>query len=129
MTIRVLELAKQLKVGTDDLLAVCTLLEIPATSRISCLNTEHIKKLFKYYEQESRPKINQRGMVLIAKSTHTRLEDGQPWRVWTFVAGLNLVAWIGWYFTHDAPSKWQKVLSPSNQARTTTSNLRVFRNS
>ncbi len=49
MTIRVLELAEQLKVGTDDLLAVCTLLEIPATSRISCLSHEHIKKLTRYY--------------------------------------------------------------------------------
>ena len=49
MTIRVLELAEQLKVGTDDLLAVCTLLEIPATSRISCLSPEHIQKLTDYY--------------------------------------------------------------------------------
>ena len=52
MTIRVLELAEQLKVGTDDLLAVCTLLEIPATSRISCLSSEHIKKLRTYYQEE-----------------------------------------------------------------------------
>ena len=44
MTLRVLELAEQLKVGTDDLLAVCTLLEIPATSRISCLSPKHILK-------------------------------------------------------------------------------------
>ena len=53
MTIRVLELAEQLKVGTDDLLAVCTLLEIPATSRISCLSPEHIKKLTSYYKEKS----------------------------------------------------------------------------
>ena len=52
MTIRVLELAEQLKVGTDDLLAVCTLLEIPATSRISCLSPEHIKKLRDYYIEQ-----------------------------------------------------------------------------
>ena len=56
MTIRVLELAEQLKVGTDDLLAVCTLLEIPATSRISCLSSEHIKKLRTYYQEELEKK-------------------------------------------------------------------------
>ena len=53
MKIRVLELAEQLKVGMDDLLGVCTLLEIPATSRISCLSPEHIKKLAIYYKKES----------------------------------------------------------------------------
>ena len=53
MTIRVLELAERLKVGTDDLLAVCTLLEIPATSRISCLNAEHIQKLTAYYKHKN----------------------------------------------------------------------------
>ena len=42
MTIRVLELTGRLKVGTDDLLAVSTFLEIPATSRIICLSPEHI---------------------------------------------------------------------------------------
>ena len=57
MTIRVLELAEQLKVGTDDLLAVCTLLEIPATSRISCLSPEHIKKLTAYYQEELEKKL------------------------------------------------------------------------
>ena len=56
MTIRVLELAEQLKIGTDDLLAVCTLLEIPATSRISCLSPEHIKKLTAYYQEELEKK-------------------------------------------------------------------------
>jgi len=53
MIIRVLELAEQLNIGTDDLLAVCTLLEIPATSRISCLSPEHIKKLTVYYQEKS----------------------------------------------------------------------------
>ena len=51
MTIRVLELAEKLKVGTDDVLAVCALLEIPATSRISCLTNEHIKKLIEYHQR------------------------------------------------------------------------------
>ena len=54
MTIRVLELAEQLKVGTDDLLAVCTLLEIPATSMISCLNTEQVERLNDYYKEKSK---------------------------------------------------------------------------
>ncbi len=51
MTTRVLELAKKLKVGTDDLLAVCALLEIPATSRISCLTQKQIKKLIDYHQK------------------------------------------------------------------------------
>ena len=54
MAIRVLEIAEQLEVGTDDLLAVCSLLQIPATSRISCLSPEHIKKLMAYYEKKSK---------------------------------------------------------------------------
>ena len=56
MTIRVLELDEQLKVGTDDLLAVCTLLAIPANSRVSCLSPEHIKKLTAYYQEELEKK-------------------------------------------------------------------------
>ena len=56
MTIRVLELAEQLEVGTDDLLAICTLLEIPATSRISYLSPEHIEKLKTYYQEELEKK-------------------------------------------------------------------------
>ena len=51
MTTRVLELAKKLKVGTDDLLAACALLEIPATSRISCLTHKQIKKLIDYHQK------------------------------------------------------------------------------
>ena len=54
MTLRVLELAEQLKVGTDDLIAVCTLLEIPATSRISCLTNEQIQRLTDFYEQKKQ---------------------------------------------------------------------------
>ena len=52
MSVRVLELAEQLEVGTDDLLAVCTLLEIPATSRVSCLSPVQIKKLRDYYIEQ-----------------------------------------------------------------------------
>ena len=40
------------------------------------------------------------------KLTPTKPEKDQPWKVWAFVIGLNLVAWVGWYFMHDTPSKW-----------------------
>ena len=51
MTIRVLELAEQLEVVADDLIAVCALLEIPATSRISCLTNERIHKLIEFHQR------------------------------------------------------------------------------
>ena len=43
--IRVLELSKQLNIDADELLALCALLKIPATSRISCLSEEHINEI------------------------------------------------------------------------------------
>ena len=49
-SLRVLELAEKLNVGTNDLIAVCTLLDIPASSRISCLTNQHAKKLIEYYK-------------------------------------------------------------------------------
>ena len=52
MTIRVLELAEKLKVDTADLIAACALLEIPATSRISCLSPEHVERLNDYYKKK-----------------------------------------------------------------------------
>ena len=42
----------------------------------------------------------------LKKLTPTKPDKDQSWKVWTFVFGLNLIAWIGWYFMHDAPSKW-----------------------
>tara|TARA_Y100001968_G_scaffold315448_1_gene342059 strand:- start:2328 stop:2492 length:165 start_codon:yes stop_codon:yes gene_type:complete len=53
MSIRVLELAEKLKVDTADLIAVCVLLKIPATSRISCLTNDHIEKLTEYYAKRN----------------------------------------------------------------------------
>ncbi len=50
---RILELAEQLRTTTDDLLAVCALLEIPVTSRISCLTDEHVQNLTTYYQENS----------------------------------------------------------------------------
>ena len=34
----------------------------------------------------------------------TNPDKAQPWKVWGFVFGLNLVAWIGWWFAHGLPS-------------------------
>lgn len=42
----------------------------------------------------------------LKKLIPTKPDKDQPWKVWAFVFGLNLVAWVGWYFMHDAPSKW-----------------------
>ena len=42
----------------------------------------------------------------LKKLTPTKLDKDQPWKVWAFVLGLNFVGWVGWYFMHDAPSKW-----------------------
>ena len=40
------------------------------------------------------------------KITPAKPSREQPWGVWAFVFGLNFVAWIGWYFMHDAPKQW-----------------------
>ena len=50
-SLRVLELAEKLKRNTDDVIAVCVLLDIPATSRISYLTDEHVQKLTSYYKE------------------------------------------------------------------------------
>ncbi len=48
--LRVLELSQELRVDSDDLIAVCALLDIPANSRISCLADEDVQKLIEYYK-------------------------------------------------------------------------------
>ena len=50
MAIRIIELAKKLEVETSDLIAVCVLLQIPASTRISCLSKEQAKVLINYYK-------------------------------------------------------------------------------
>ncbi len=50
--IRVLELSEKLKVDTSELIVACALLEIPATSRISCLTSEHEQKLRNYLQKK-----------------------------------------------------------------------------
>ena len=48
--LRVLELSEALNVDIADLLAVCAILKIKATSRLSMLSFEECKKITDYYE-------------------------------------------------------------------------------
>ena len=48
--LRVKELSKGLNVDSSDLLAVCVILKINATSRLSMLTFEECKKISDYYE-------------------------------------------------------------------------------
>ena len=47
--LRVLELSAALNVDSVDLLAVCAILKIKATSRLSLLSFEECKKITDYY--------------------------------------------------------------------------------
>ena len=49
--LRVLELSEALNVDSSDLLAVCAILKIKATSRLSMLSFEECKKITDYYEK------------------------------------------------------------------------------
>ena len=51
--IRVLELSEALKVDICDLLAVCAILKINATSRLSKLSFEECKMITDYYENKN----------------------------------------------------------------------------
>ena len=51
--LRVLELAKALGTDTSDLLAVCAILKLKATSRLSMLSFEECKKLTDFYESKN----------------------------------------------------------------------------
>ena len=48
--LRILELSEALNIESSDLLAVCTILKIKATSRLSMLSFEECKKITDYYE-------------------------------------------------------------------------------
>jgi hypothetical protein len=50
--LRVLELSEAVKVDSCDLLAVCAILEIKATSRLSMLSFEECKRITDYYENK-----------------------------------------------------------------------------
>ncbi len=51
--LRVLELSEALKVDSSDLLAVCAILKIKASSRLSLLSFEECKKITDYYEDKN----------------------------------------------------------------------------
>ena len=51
--LRVLELSEALNVDSYDLLAVCAILNIKATSRLSMLSFEECKMIADYYENKN----------------------------------------------------------------------------
>ena len=51
--LRVLEISEALNVDTSDLLAVCAILKIKATSRLSILSFKECKKITDYYENKN----------------------------------------------------------------------------
>ena len=51
--LRVLELAEALNVDISDLLAICAIFKITATSRFSMLSFEECKKITDYYENNN----------------------------------------------------------------------------
>jgi len=48
--LRLLELSEAINIDSSDLLAVCAILKINATSRLSMLSFEECKKITDYYE-------------------------------------------------------------------------------
>ena len=50
--LRVLELSEAFNVDSSDLLAVCAILKIEATSRLSMISFEECKKIALYYEDK-----------------------------------------------------------------------------
>ena len=51
--LRVQELSEALNVGSSDLLAICAILKIKATSRLSMISFDECKKIADYYEDEN----------------------------------------------------------------------------
>ena len=51
--LRVMELSEALNVDTSDLLAVCAILKIKATSKLSMLSFNECKKITDYYENKN----------------------------------------------------------------------------
>tara|TARA_Y100001968_G_C19255501_1_gene666595 strand:- start:506 stop:673 length:168 start_codon:yes stop_codon:yes gene_type:complete len=52
MKLRIKELAEALEAETADVLAICAILKLPATSSISSLNIEDAKKITDYYSHK-----------------------------------------------------------------------------
>ena len=51
-TLRVKELAKALDTDSPEIIAICTLLKIPATSTLSTLTVEECKRIIDYLKKE-----------------------------------------------------------------------------
>ena len=51
--LRVLELSEALNVDNSDLLAVCAILNVKATSRLSMISFDECKKITDYYENKN----------------------------------------------------------------------------
>jgi len=51
--LRVLELSEAIDVDSSDLLAVCAILKIKATSRLIMLSYEECKKITDYYDNKN----------------------------------------------------------------------------
>ena len=51
--IRVLELSEALDFDSSDILAVCAILKIKATAKLSMLSFEECKKVTDYYESKN----------------------------------------------------------------------------
>jgi len=51
--LRVIELSEALSVDSSDLLAVCAILNVKATSRLSMLSFEECKMITDYYENKN----------------------------------------------------------------------------
>ena len=54
MRLRVKEIAKALDVDISDVIAVCTLLDLPVNSTISSLSIEDAKKVTDYYKSKCK---------------------------------------------------------------------------
>ena len=52
--LRVLELAQALEADYSDILAICAILNLNATSRLSTLSFEDCKKITDYYEDKNK---------------------------------------------------------------------------
>ena len=52
--LRVLELAEALEADYSDILAICAILDLTATSRLSTLSFEDCKKITDYYEVNNK---------------------------------------------------------------------------
>ena len=52
--LRVLELAQALEADYSDIIAICAILKVTATSRLSTLSFEDCKKITDYYEVENQ---------------------------------------------------------------------------